>query len=115
MFDAEQIRSCTFLLHAKVSDMTVSIAEATVNIRDVNDNPPKFVYGLYSGEVFESRASYSHVRDVDSEEDMIVQAVDPDISNTAVKYSILEDSMRMYFNVDENTGEITTNTVSIYL
>lgn len=75
----------------------------TINVVDVNDNPPVFNRTLYVGSVAENEKPGSFV--------IRVEATDKDSgTNADLKYSILQGADNDKFLINENSGVITTNT-----
>ena len=74
----------------------------TVNVVDVNDNPPLFDNRSFSGRVAENMSPGTSV--------VLVRAVDLDSgSNGAMTYSISSGAEQETFLIDSSTGLITTN------
>lgn len=78
-----------------------AIATLTVNVSDINDNPPTFDQSVYEAYLPENSAPKSFVceivaRDIDSAKYAIVQ------------YRIIGGSGKEHFSIEQNTGVITS-------
>lgn len=79
-----------------------------VHIIDKNDNRPEFSSSLYTGSVSEGAVHGSPVLTIDSVP-LILRADDRDSNlNSLLLYSIIEPDARRYFNIDANTGAVST-------
>lgn len=77
-----------------------SIVEVTVNVLDINDNPPEFTQSVYFASVPENSAVGAEV--------LQVFATSLDIGvNAEIKYSILGGNEHHKFNINQHTGSIT--------
>ncbi|XP_034399067.1 cadherin-related family member 2 [Cyclopterus lumpus] len=76
-----------------------STATVTINIKDANDNSPKFLHGSYKLNVTEHSP-------VGTTLDTLT-ADDPDTMDQGnITYSLLPDSIRLYFDVEPHTGRV---------
>lgn len=76
-----------------------STATVTINIKDTNDNSPKFPQSTYRLNVTEHADVGTEVANITAE--------DPDTMDQGkLTYGLLPDSIRMYFDVDEYAGVI---------
>ncbi|KAM9237277.1 LOW QUALITY PROTEIN: protocadherin-23 [Dugong dugon] len=74
-----------------------SIAIISVEVLDVNDNPPKFTHLEYHAHVKESTFLGSHIT--------VVSANDSDMgSNAEIIYHLISGNERGYFHLEEKTG-----------
>uniref|UniRef100_A0A8C7ZH12 FAT atypical cadherin 2 n=1 Tax=Oryzias sinensis TaxID=183150 RepID=A0A8C7ZH12_9TELE len=81
-----------------------SEAFVTINISDVNDNPPDFISSEFKAKVDET-ASCGHLV-------VKIQASDPDSADTKnLKYKILTGNRDRYFNINESSGVISFSNV----
>ena len=78
----------------------VSTVVATVNVLDVNDNPPQFSRKLYSASVAESSAIGTEVLNV------LATSLDIGI-NAEIKYSIVGGNEHRHFTIDPLSGIIS--------
>lgn len=74
----------------------------TVNVTDVNDNPPVFEYPFYTISVQEETFPPTNV--------ITVVAIDKDTGKNSIITYRLVDDINGIFSIDENSGEIVTNT-----
>ncbi|XP_033097305.1 cadherin-23-like, partial [Anneissia japonica] len=73
-----------------------------VTVEDVNDNPPQFAENSYTGRINENAAEGAPV--------VNVSATDVDAGNNArLTYFIVSGNQGNAFEIDRNTGEITTS------
>lgn len=79
--------------------------QATVEVLDVNDNPPVFSRNLYSAVIPENVSPGTMI--------IKVQATDLDLGLSGeVTYQIIEESEAVnFFKIDSETGEISTNQI----
>uniref|UniRef100_U3ICD8 FAT atypical cadherin 2 n=1 Tax=Anas platyrhynchos platyrhynchos TaxID=8840 RepID=U3ICD8_ANAPP len=80
-----------------------SEARVEVEVEDINDNPPVFSQMIYTASVSESMPAHTPV--------IQIFASDKDSGrNKVVSYQILDDGSdaTKFFNIDANTGQITT-------
>uniref|UniRef100_A0A3P9L529 FAT atypical cadherin 2 n=1 Tax=Oryzias latipes TaxID=8090 RepID=A0A3P9L529_ORYLA len=81
-----------------------SEAFVTINITDVNDNPPDFISSEFEAKVDET-ANCGHLV-------VKIQASDPDSADTKnLKYKILTGNRDRYFNINESSGVISFSNV----
>nr|CAD7199208.1 unnamed protein product [Timema douglasi] len=84
--------------HPQLSSDTV--ARVRISVMDVNDNPPLFVTPHYNATLF--LPTYGGVTV------LLVNALDPDtLTNTRLRYDIIDGNKGDVFAVDETTGKIT--------
>ncbi|XP_015744320.1 protocadherin Fat 1 isoform X1 [Python bivittatus] len=104
--DFEQARQHTLLIRAIDSGMPPLSSDivVTVDITDLNDNPPVFNQLLYEANVSEL-APHGHFV-------MCVKASDPDSSDAEkLEYSIVTGNDNMHFVIHSKTGVITLSNV----
>ena len=85
-----------------------------VNIKDENDNAPKFQAASYYGIIDEGSKRGSEILSTDSpdQQPLVVKASDADAGeNSRISYSILEASAKRNFEVDTHTGKLVTRQV----
>nr|CAD7424977.1 unnamed protein product [Timema monikensis] len=86
--------------HPQLSSDTV--ARVRILVMDVNDNPPRFVTPHYNATLF--LPTYGGVTV------LLVNALDPDtLTNTRLRYDIIDGNKGDVFAVDETTGKITVS------
>nr|CAD7568523.1 unnamed protein product [Timema californicum] len=86
--------------HPQLSSDTV--ARVRISVMDVNDNPPLFVTPHYNATLF--LPTYGGVTV------LLVNALDPDtLTNTRLRYDIIDGNKGDVFAVDETTGKITVS------
>jgi len=73
-------------------------AQVLIYVLDVNDNPPQFFYEPYDAQVLDSTPTNQTL--------IQVRAIDPDISQTNIRYTIVGGNDKGYFVIDPTTGEI---------
>ena len=81
-----------------------STATLRITVLDINDNPPMFTFSLYNGSVSENAGSPVRI--------LQVSAIDVDRGGAALTYH-LEENNRNPFEVETNTGWISTTSTSI--
>ena len=83
-----------------------------INVADVNDNSPVFTANIsYSGKVSEGMNSNTNVETLNNKP-LVIRATDRDSgANGDVRYSFVEETIGIYFKINERTGEIITNKV----
>lgn len=114
VFDAEKIRNCSFMVHGILHGEIISSTEVFVTIVDMNDNKPVFLDISYNGTIKEGQKSYSKIMTINNEA-LVVRATDVDVGdNGLVKYSFVEETVGIYFHINEDTGEILSNIVLDY-
>lgn len=107
-----------------VSATNMAGAAATCNVivhvLDRNDNAPRFLQALYSGEISEG-ASIGSLVLTNTSTPLVIKAEDADSElNALLNYDIVEDLPRKYFHIDSSTGAIRTvmlldhETISIF-
>ena len=102
-----------FTVRGLVQNNVVSTADVLVKVVDINDNQPIFTNSTYTGFVTESLNSNSDVLQLNGQS-MVVSAHDLDEgSNGKIKYSFVEEETNIYFNINEDTGQIKTNLVKL--
>ncbi|XP_065667525.1 protocadherin Fat 1 [Hydra vulgaris] len=112
--DSEKITQCVFVINGALNQNIVTTMNIHVNILDRNDNIPFVKEKSYSGNVSESLSSNSNVLDKDGNF-LIVSATDEDQGiNGMLRYSIIGNIGKIYFTIDEISGEIRTNKVLDY-
>ena len=113
VLDAEEFGSCTFRVVARVQNKVVSQTRLYITILNVNDNKPEFLNSSYTGHVTESMNSNTPVSQADGTPLRVVAKDLDEGINGKIKYSFVEKLANIYFTIDERTGEIRTNFVSI--
>ena len=73
----------------------------TINLLDINDNPPVFSQSTYSKDIFENEPSNLFV--------LVVSATDLDVGNSSMIQYSLSFNATSYFSIDVATGEIVSN------
>ena len=94
-----------YILTVQASDNGVprrsSSTLVTVEIGDVNDNPPFLPFPYMFARIFENPPTGSHVLDI--------PAIDPDNgSNASITFTLLSSTLPGKFALDSTTGEVTT-------
>lgn len=86
-----------------------------VNIKDENDNAPKFLNASYVGSIDEGSGRGSEVLAMEKgqQQPLQVMANDEDSGeNARIIYSIIEASAKRNFEIDANTGKLITRQVN---
>ncbi|XP_026296983.1 fat-like cadherin-related tumor suppressor homolog isoform X4 [Apis mellifera] len=79
-----------------------------VHVLDRNDNAPRFLQAVYSGEISEGATIGSLVL-TNTSTPLVIKAEDADSElNALLNYDIVEDLPRKYFHIDSSTGAIRT-------
>ncbi|XP_048858332.1 protocadherin Fat 4 [Brienomyrus brachyistius] len=102
LLDRETVPSFTFQIKARENQAPFRFALADVNVTllDENDNSPQSNSSMYEGKVFNNQTVGIWVTKVTAE--------DPDEGpNGRVKYAIVGGNQDGYFNIDEDTGDIS--------
>ena len=90
-----------FFQNGKESSVSV-----VMNIKDENDNAPKFAQTLYLGHISES-SSINSVVLMKNSKPLVITATDADSEqNSILVYDILNEEARAYFSIDSTTGAI---------
>lgn len=85
-----------------------ALCNVIVHVLDRNDNPPRFLQALYSGEISEG-ASIGSLVLTNSSTPLVIKAEDADSElNALLNYDIVEDLPRKFFHIDSSTGAIRT-------
>ncbi|XP_023289907.1 fat-like cadherin-related tumor suppressor homolog isoform X2 [Orussus abietinus] len=85
-----------------------AVCNVIVHVLDRNDNPPRFLQAVYSGEISEAAEVGSLVL-ANGSTPLVIKAEDADSElNALLNYDIVEDLPRKYFHVDSSTGAIRT-------
>lgn len=101
------------MVHGILHGEIISSTEVFVTIVDMNDNKPVFLDISYNGTIKEGQKSYSKIMTINNEA-LVVRATDVDVGdNGLVKYSFVEETVGIYFHINEDTGEILSNIVSL--
>ena len=99
------------MLNGVLNQYVVTTIKVLVNILDRNDNIPLVKDKSYIGSVSEGLSSNSNILDKDGNS-LIVSATDEDQGiNGMLRYSIIGNIGKIYFTIDEISGEIRTNKV----
>ena len=113
-FDAEKFTVCTFSVHATDNIAFKDYTNVVVNIKDENDNAPKFLNASYSGSIDEGSKRGSEILSMDGahQQPLVIKAKDADSGeNSRITYSIVETSARRDFEIDSHTGKVITRQV----
>ncbi|XP_014488108.1 PREDICTED: fat-like cadherin-related tumor suppressor homolog [Dinoponera quadriceps] len=85
-----------------------AVCSVIVHVLDRNDNAPRFLQALYSGEISEG-ASIGSLVLTNTSAPLVIKAEDADSElNALLNYDIVEDLPRKYFHIDSSTGAIRT-------
>ena len=85
-----------------------ALCNVIVHVLDRNDNAPRFLQALYSGEISEG-ASIGSLVLTNSSTPLVIKAEDADSElNALLNYDIVEDLPRKFFHIDSSTGAIRT-------
>lgn len=95
----------TLTILAKDNAGGSSSAEFLIKIIDINDNKPNII-SPSSKQVFEVKENNDELISI-----FTVKAIDPDFSNSPIKYELFEDINEdwQFFTVDNATGEVRAN------
>ncbi|XP_046748553.1 fat-like cadherin-related tumor suppressor homolog isoform X2 [Diprion similis] len=86
----------------------VATCNVIVHVLDKNDNAPRFLQAVYSGEISEG-ASIGSLVLTNGSSPLVIKAKDADSElNALLNYDIVEDLPRKYFHIDSSTGAIRT-------
>ncbi|KAF7206514.1 protocadherin Fat 3-like [Nothobranchius furzeri] len=106
--DFELITSYFLMLRALSMTGMEASATVTVQVVDINDNPPEFQQIRYVGTVSEAAPVNSVVLGEDGNP-LVIRATDKDRNHNALLvFQIIEETARMFFSVDSGTGSIRT-------
>lgn len=85
-----------------------AVCNVIVHVLDRNDNAPRFLQAIYSGEISEG-ASIGSLVLTNTSAPLVIKAQDADSElNALLNYDIVEDLPRKYFHIDSSTGAIRT-------
>ena len=113
-FDAEAFRICTFSVLATDGIDFKNNTRVIVNIKDENDNAPKFPNTTYHGSIDEGSERGSEVlcMECQKQQPLVIKATDADSGeNSRITYSIVETSAKRDFEIDAYSGKLTTRQV----
>ena len=113
-FDAEKFKVCMFSVHASDEIDFKDQADVIVNIKDENDNVPKFLNASYEGSIDEGSGRGSEILSIESgqQQPLTIKANDADSGeNARITYSIVEASAKRDFEIDADSGKLITRQV----
>ncbi|XP_014600494.1 PREDICTED: fat-like cadherin-related tumor suppressor homolog isoform X3 [Polistes canadensis] len=85
-----------------------AVCNVIVHVLDRNDNAPRFIQAVYSGEISEG-ASIGSLVLTNTTTPLVIKAEDADSElNALLNYDIVDDLPRKYFHIDSSTGAIRT-------
>lgn len=85
-----------------------ALCNVIVHVLDRNDNAPRFIQAVYSGEISEGATIGSLVL-TNTSTPLVIKAEDADSElNALLNYDIVDDLPRKYFHIDSSTGAIRT-------
>ncbi|XP_053507043.1 cadherin-related family member 2 [Ictalurus furcatus] len=99
--DRERKNSYSATLQARDSVGNVGTTVLEISIEDINDQTPQFLRNPYEVFIRENEVLKTTVTARDDDE--------PGTPNSAIKYSIVPGEYSSNFTINENTGEITSN------
>ncbi|XP_048512093.1 fat-like cadherin-related tumor suppressor homolog isoform X4 [Athalia rosae] len=106
--DYEERKFYNLTIAATNMAAATAFCNVIVHVLDKNDNAPRFLQALYSGEVSEAAAIGSLVL-TNGSSPLVIKAKDADSElNALLDYDIVEDLPRKYFHIDSSTGAIRT-------
>lgn len=106
--DYEKTKFYNLTIAATNMAAATAFCNVIVHVLDKNDNAPRFLQGIYSGEISEGAAVKSLVL-TNGSSPLVIKAKDADSElNALLNYDIVEDLPRKYFHIDSSTGAIRT-------
>ncbi|XP_043267899.1 fat-like cadherin-related tumor suppressor homolog isoform X3 [Venturia canescens] len=106
--DYEKVKFYNLTVSATNMAGSTARCNVIVHVLDRNDNAPRFLQALYSGEISEGVNIGSFVL-TNLSTPLVIKAEDADSElNALLNYDIVEDLPRKYFQIDSSTGAIRT-------
>ncbi|XP_036365784.1 protocadherin Fat 4-like isoform X1 [Octopus sinensis] len=111
LLDAETTLSYTFQILVADSGYPSNTVSSTVSVDiiDVNDNPPKFSQQLYFASLVEDNSEPIQDQQVKFETPMVISDSDHNVAFQAVKFQLSGNNSEL-FDINSVSGEITVNT-----
>ncbi|XP_076026861.1 protocadherin Fat 3-like, partial [Genypterus blacodes] len=108
LLDFEQTSSYSLVVRALSMAGVEASTMVTLQVGDVNDNPPVFQQTRYVGAISEAAPINSVVLGEDGLP-LVIQASDRDRNHNALLvFQIVDETARLFFSVDSGTGSIRT-------